>query len=67
VTESELWEEVKRRARACVHSDQAGQIVYLINNELHQDDAVWRDWHCKLHHWAGHGAVPHCPVCEGKR
>ena len=67
MTEAEVWEEVKRRARECFHSDQASQIVYFINNELHHDNAPYRDWHCTKHGWGGHGAVPQCPVCEGTR
>jgi hypothetical protein len=42
MTDEQLLEEIKRRARECVHADQACRLVYFINNTV-DADAPWRD------------------------
>ncbi len=55
-----LLEEVKRRAKACVHADAACQLVRLVN-DVTDADAPWRGWRCEKHGWAGAGKHPQCP------
>ncbi len=62
-TDAKFLAEIKKRAAACMHADQACDLVYFINNTVNAK-ACWRSWSCVEHGWGGHGAVPNCPVCR---
>ena len=66
MTDAELLEEIKKRARECLHADSACGLVYFINNTVGAD-AEWRDWTCEEHHYTGSGPVNLCPECKEKR
>jgi hypothetical protein len=63
MTDDELLEEIKRRAKKCKHADDACKLVYFINNTVNSD-AYWRDWHCEKRHYTGTGSIPDCPRCK---
>jgi hypothetical protein len=65
MTDVELLAEIKRKAKDCIHADQACSLIYFINNFTNAD-APWRSWKCEQHHYTGHGAIPNCPKCKSE-
>lgn len=64
MTDAELLEIIKHKAKECRHADDACQLVYFINNTVEATgDGVWRSWACNVHHWSGSGPIPKCPDC----
>ena len=63
MTDKELLDEIKKKAKECSHADDACELIYFINNIVNPKGAYWRSWICEKHGFSGEGAVPTCPAC----